>query len=1215
MEPIASSSSSTLPSLLPAREYEVFLSFRGLDVRNNFSDHLYASLSRSKIRAFRDEEELPKGEEISPSLIRAIGESKIYIPIFSENYASSKWCLQELAQMVECCKREKGHLFLPIFYLVDPRDVRHQQGPYEQAFEQHAQKHSQQTVQGWKEALQVVGKMKGWHVTESNGQGFVINEVLSKIELHFRRIYTLVTDELVGIHTHVEEVVKLLNLGSNNPKVVGIHGMGGIGKTTLSKAVYNKISAEFDRCCFLEGVKETLTRNDGVISLQNKIISGILRQDYQVENMSEGINVIKERVCKHKLILVLDDVDDKFEFDKVLGKLRDFSLESRFIFTTRNKRVLDFFIGCKIYEVREMSPQYSLKLFSKHAFRTDHPPEDDSVITQEFVKVAAGLPLALKVMGSLLFHRERRLWEEKLKEFKGILSPESEVSKIMKISYDELTPTEKQIFLDIACLFIGSKKEVLYNMWNACSFHPESGINTLVDRSLMKLDEDNRFWMHDHIRDLGRAIVQEEDIRHPHRRSRIWCEEDAMMDLLRNNEANNWVEVLMVDMRRWKNEVLTENEFKKLHWLRYLEVRNGSLTGDFSKILPNLCMLRLYDCDLIPANLNMKKLVVLDLESCGVEDNWRGWKEMQLAQKLAVIYLRHCRKLTRAPDLSQCVSLESINIDGCSAMKGALHIGNFKNLKTLKLVGTQITELTGDFRMLQQLEEIDARRTDLRELPARIDRLSSLKTLNLASEDEVTPRSMKVGRLPTSLKRLSISSRGQIPNLLELKELESLSFFRCHHLRIPEDIGELVNLKELIVWRSPLDALFPLKALPSSLTTLAVVDCGKLWRLPSLANLNKLTALNLKQLGAWEIRGLGELRALKTMEITDAPNLNKLDGLETLFHLTHLKLEGCGSLEKLPSLANLIKLQRLEIVNCGQLKDKVTGLERLVSLEHLSLEGCTSIRKLPRDMSKLRKLEHLNVRRCTKLMEATGIEGLESLRLLDMSGCSSITKLGDLSGLKNLVELHTKGCTKLTLVTGIDRLETLRALKMSGCRSIKQLGDLSGLENLHTLDISGCIELTEVKGIERLPSLEYLWMSDCRSIKELGNLSGLKKLRQFHIEGCTELTEVKGLERLQSLEYLWMSDCRSIKELGDLSRMKKLREFDIRGCTQLAQVKGLEEMKWPWDLRMDKRLKVKYLWERYGEQQVNRFVRFAHEKHLRRRHSRNGAQPLSPGKT
>ncbi|CAL1372858.1 unnamed protein product [Linum trigynum] len=77
-----SSSSSVAPSPLPSGEYEVFLSFRGPDVRNTFADHLYTFLSRSKIRTFRDNEELHKGEEISPGLLRAIGESKIYIPIF-----------------------------------------------------------------------------------------------------------------------------------------------------------------------------------------------------------------------------------------------------------------------------------------------------------------------------------------------------------------------------------------------------------------------------------------------------------------------------------------------------------------------------------------------------------------------------------------------------------------------------------------------------------------------------------------------------------------------------------------------------------------------------------------------------------------------------------------------------------------------------------------------------------------------------------------------------------------------------------------------------------------------------------------------------------------------------------------------------------------------------------------------------------------------------
>ncbi|CAN1252562.1 Disease resistance protein L6 [Linum perenne] len=164
--------SSILPLLIG--EYEVFLSFRGTDVRQTFADHLYTCLVGSKVHTFRDEEELPKGEFMAPSLVKAITESKIYIPIFSKNYASSKWCLQELAKMVDCWKNgggEKGqHIILPVFYFINPRDVRQpDSGSYMEAFEQHSLKHDPETVLEWKEALQEVGKMKGWHITEKDG--------------------------------------------------------------------------------------------------------------------------------------------------------------------------------------------------------------------------------------------------------------------------------------------------------------------------------------------------------------------------------------------------------------------------------------------------------------------------------------------------------------------------------------------------------------------------------------------------------------------------------------------------------------------------------------------------------------------------------------------------------------------------------------------------------------------------------------------------------------------------------------------------------------------------------------------------------------------------------------------------------------------------------------------------------------------------------------
>ncbi|CAL1375089.1 unnamed protein product [Linum trigynum] len=110
----SSSSCSRYEPPLPTGEYEVFLSFRGPDVRTTFFDCLYSVLARSKIRTFRDEEELRKGEQIAPSLVQAIIQSKIHIPIFSQSYGSSKWCLQE---MVECWKQGKGHLIVPFSIL------------------------------------------------------------------------------------------------------------------------------------------------------------------------------------------------------------------------------------------------------------------------------------------------------------------------------------------------------------------------------------------------------------------------------------------------------------------------------------------------------------------------------------------------------------------------------------------------------------------------------------------------------------------------------------------------------------------------------------------------------------------------------------------------------------------------------------------------------------------------------------------------------------------------------------------------------------------------------------------------------------------------------------------------------------------------------------------------------------------------------------------
>ena len=160
---LSPSSSSTRQ---PKIKYQVFLSFRGVDTRTNFTDHLYVALKKKGIDTFRDEEELKKGERIA-ELFKVIEESQFAIIILSRNYASSRWCLDELAKIIKC-KDEIGLKVLPVFYDVSPYVVRTQTETYEQAFIDHRTLYNEniEKVETWRNALREVASIKGWHLKD-----------------------------------------------------------------------------------------------------------------------------------------------------------------------------------------------------------------------------------------------------------------------------------------------------------------------------------------------------------------------------------------------------------------------------------------------------------------------------------------------------------------------------------------------------------------------------------------------------------------------------------------------------------------------------------------------------------------------------------------------------------------------------------------------------------------------------------------------------------------------------------------------------------------------------------------------------------------------------------------------------------------------------------------------------------------------------------------
>ncbi|KOM54619.1 hypothetical protein LR48_Vigan10g051100 [Vigna angularis] len=198
--------------------YDVFLSFRGVDTRTGFTGHLYSALCQRGILTFMDDDALSKGEEITPSLLNAIRKCRIAIVIFSKNYASSTFCLNELVQILACHTSKENTWIWPVFYDVDPSEVRHQTGSYAEAFEKYEQerfKNDQEKVQKWRLALHQAADFSGWHFKHGGEyEHVIIKRILEKISCKINRPLLQIADYPVGLEARMryenDEILAML---------------------------------------------------------------------------------------------------------------------------------------------------------------------------------------------------------------------------------------------------------------------------------------------------------------------------------------------------------------------------------------------------------------------------------------------------------------------------------------------------------------------------------------------------------------------------------------------------------------------------------------------------------------------------------------------------------------------------------------------------------------------------------------------------------------------------------------------------------------------------------------------------------------------------------------------------------------------------------------------------------------------------------------------
>ncbi|TQD83681.1 hypothetical protein C1H46_030756 [Malus baccata] len=1012
-------------------KYDVFLSFRGEDTRKGFTGHLHTALEEKGYKAFIDEDDLKGGEEIKPELLRAIEESRISIIVFSKRYADSSWCLDELVKIMECKSELEQHV-LPIFYDVEASDIRKQEGSLAPMFQKHEKnirndeddkkgEAKRKRVEQWRKALTEAANLSGFDLknTENGHEAKLIKKIIyENLWKWLPRTKKLhVAKFPVGINSRVQEIITYLSSGEGNKVLmVGIWGMGGLGKTTAAKAIYNQIHHEFEFKSFLSDVSDT-TSKYGRAYLQEKLISGILDQKCSISSVDEGIGLIEEQFSHRRVLVIMDNIDGMEQLNAIAGNPKWFGPGSRIIITTRDKHLL--LKVDKVYPAQILNKGEALELFSWHAFGNSCPNEEYLEVTKKVVSYCGGLPLALEVLGSFLCERPPKVWNSQLEKLER--TPDGKIIKPLRISFDGLDDTEKATFLNISCFFIGEDADRVAKLLDVCGFSATVGINILRERCLVTV-EGNKLNIHDLLREMARVIISEKSLGDPGKRSMLWNREEVT-NVLTYKSGTEEVEGLALHLPYGYDSFSTE-AFANMKKLRLLHLKNVRLNGEYKHLPKELIWLRWEGCPLksLPNDFfNQPRLVVLEMRWSKLVQVWEGSKSLH---NLKTLDLSHSQSLKKSPDFSQVPNLEELILKECSSLS-KIHpsIGHLKRLSLVNLNGChKLISLPRDFYKLKSVETLLLNNCyEFREVHEDIGEMISLRTLEAAD---------------TAIREVP-------PSIVGLKNLTRLSLDRV------ELKGEYKHLSKELIWlhwkRSPL------KSLPND-----------------FFNQDKLVVLEMlwsKLVQVWE--GSKSFRNLKTLDLSHSWSLQKSPDFSQVPNLEELILDGCISLSEIhPSIGHLKRLSLVDLTNCGNLISLPRDFYKSKSVETLLLNFCASFIELHEDIGEMISLRTLEAGYTSIRQVPPSIVGLKNLTRLSLSTVESIHLPLSLHGLTSLRELNLSRC-KLAddaIPKDLGSLISLQVLDLSR-NDFHTLPSLSGLSKLETLRLPKCFNLRTIPDI------------------------------------------------------------------------------------------------------------------------------------------------------
>ncbi|XP_019071921.1 disease resistance protein RPV1-like [Vitis vinifera] len=1077
-------------------EFEVFLSFRGEDTRNNFTDHLFVNLHGMGIKTFRDDQ-LERGEEIKSELLKTIEESRISIVVFSKNYAHSKWCLDELAKIMEC-REEMEQIVFPVFYHVDPCDVRKQTGSFGEAFSFHERNVDGKKVQRWRDSLTEASNLSGFHVNdgyESKHIKEIINQIFKR-SMNSKLLH--INNDIVEMDFRLKELKSLLSSDLNDIRVVGIYGPGGIGKTTIAKIVYNEIQYQFTGASFLQDVRETFNKGCQ-LQLQQQLLHDTVGNDVEFSNINKGINIIKSRLRSKKVLIVIDDVDRLQQLESVVGSPKWFGLGSTIIITTRDQHLLVEYGVTISHKATELHYEEALQLFSQHAFKQNVPKEDYVDLSNCMVQYAQGLPLALKVLGSSLQGMTIDEWKSASDKLKK--NPMKEINDVLRISFDGLDPSQKEVFLDIACFFKDECKYFVSRILDGCNLFATCNIRVLCDRCLVTI-LDSVIQMHDLIQEMGWAIVREESPGDPCKWSRLWDVDDIHDAFSKQEEMQN-IQTISLDLSRSREIQFNTKVFAKMKKLRLLKIYcndHDGLTREEYKVLlrkdfqfpHDLRYLHWQRCTLtsLPWNFYGKHLIEINLKSSNIKQLWKGNKRFE---ELKGIDLSNSKQLVKMPKFSSMPNLERLNLEGC---------------------------------------------TSLCELHSSIGDLKSLTYLNLGGCEQLR----------------------SFPSSMKFESLEVLYLNCCPNLKkFPKIHGNMECLKELYLNESGIQELPSSIVYLASLEVLNLSDCSNFEKFPEIhGNMKFLRELYLEGCSKFEnfpdtFTYMGHLRGLHLRKsgIKELPSsIGYLESLEIL------DISCCSKFEKFPEIQGNMKCLKNLYLRKTAIQELPNSIGSLTSLEILSLEKCLKFEKFSDVFTNMGRLRELCLYR-SGIKELPGSIGyLESLENLNLSYCSNFEKFPEIQGnMKCLKELSLDNTAIKKLPNSIGRLQALGSLTLSGCSNLERFPEIQkNMGNLWAL----FLDETAIEGLPysvgHLTRLDRLNLENCKNLKSLPNsICELKSLEGLSLNGCSNLKAFSEItEDMEQLERLFLCET-GISELpSSIEHLRGLKSLELINCENLV---------------------------------------------------------------